>query len=252
MVMTLCPSNAALVYFIPVILRSSLLPPLLASPSTFKLDYSREHTQLLLDQVFNTAISGYVPNTKSADPEFGKALQCAAIDRARYKVNPVVPRSSACVKHFERYCWDPTNLPSVSQLPGRKLTFVDPDPEGVTAVTGFLSRSKVPLILAFLFLAFIVAALSAFLCVLKILLLVFELILNMVGPFFFFFCRILRKRRQHREAAYQKVMELHNEDEPPFLQHDQYRDDSNSESTQVYQLGRLQYEPFEPEPEERQ
>ena len=43
-----------------------------------------------------------------------------------------------------------------------------------------------------------------------------------------FFGRIWRKRRA-RQAAYHKVMELHEEDEPPFLQHNQYRDSATSE-----------------------
>jgi lysophospholipase len=106
-----------------------------------------------------------VPNSNSPDPNFGKCMQCVAIDRARYKLKPPLERSSVCTQCFQQYCFDRNNLPSISELPGRKLEFVDPDPQGVSAVSGFLSRSKVALILGFLALLLIVAGLSAFLCV---------------------------------------------------------------------------------------
>ena len=91
-----------------------------------------------------------------------------------------------------------------------------------------------PLILGFLGLALVVAAISTFLYVLFI-----------FSAFWCCFlwgfnsdvicCRILRKRRRSREAAYQKVVELHDEeDEPPFMQ---YRDNSEAE---MHALGRLQ------------
>jgi hypothetical protein len=51
-----------------------------------------------------------------------------------------------------------------------------------------------------------------------------------------FSCRIWRKRRA-RSSEYHKVMELHEEDEPPFFQHNQYRDSSASETP--YELRRL-------------
>jgi lysophospholipase len=104
-----------------------------------------------------------MPNTNSPDPNFGKCLQCVAIDRARYQVNPPLARSSICTQCFQQYCFDPNNLTSASELPGRKLAFVDPDPQGATAVTGFLSRSKLSLVLGFVGLFLLVAGLSAFL-----------------------------------------------------------------------------------------
>jgi hypothetical protein len=138
---------------------------LISSTVTFQLDYTPKHTELFLDQVHANVIGGFVPNTNSPDPNFGKCMQCAAIDRARYKLKPPLERSSVCTQCFQQYCFDRNNLPSISELPGRKLEFVDPDPQGVSAVSGFLSRSKVALILGFLALLLIVAGLSAFLCV---------------------------------------------------------------------------------------
>lgn len=106
-----------------------------------------------------------MPNTNSPDQNFGECLQCAAIDRARYNVNPPLARSSICTQCFQQYCFDPNNLTSSSALPGRKLNFVDPDPQGIAAVKGFLSRGKVALILSFVGLTLAIAAVSAFLCV---------------------------------------------------------------------------------------
>ncbi len=106
-----------------------------------------------------------MPNTNSPDPNFGKCMQCAAIDRARYKVNPPLTRSSFCTQCFQQYCFDPSNLTSSSDVPGRKLGFVNPDPQGVSAISTFLSRSKVALIISFIALLFVVAGLSTFLCV---------------------------------------------------------------------------------------
>jgi hypothetical protein len=40
-------------------------------------------------------------------------------------------------------------------------------------------------------------------------------------------------------------MELHDEDEPPFIQHNQYRDSSKSETQ--YELGRVPDQPYVPE-----
>ncbi len=106
-----------------------------------------------------------MPNTNSPDPNFGKCMQCAAIDRARYKVNPPLTRSSFCTQCFQQYCFDPSNLTSSSDVPGRKLGFVNPDPQGVSAISTFLSRSKVALIISFIALLLVVAGLSTFLCV---------------------------------------------------------------------------------------
>jgi hypothetical protein len=80
-------------------------------------------------------------------------------------VNPPPARSSICTQCFQQYCFDPNNLTSASALTGRKLQFVNPDPEGVSALSGFLSQSKVALILGFIGLLLVVAGLSVFLCV---------------------------------------------------------------------------------------
>lgn len=51
----------------------------------------------------------------------------------------MLPRSAQCDACFTRYCYDPANPPSADQLatPGRKVTFVDPDPQ-----QSFLEKNK--------------------------------------------------------------------------------------------------------------
>lgn len=145
--------------------RVTLILGLISSSGTFQLDYTPIHTVLFLDQVHANVIGGFLPNTNSPDPNFGKCLQCVAIDRARYKLKPPVEQSSVCAQCFQQYCFDPNNLTSSSELPGRKLAFANPDPQGLSAVSGFLSHAKVALILGFLALLLLVAGLSAFLYV---------------------------------------------------------------------------------------
>jgi len=106
-----------------------------------------------------------MPKTNSPDPNFGKCLQCAAVDRARYKVNPLLARSSFCTQCFQQYCFDPNNLTSSSALPNRKLNFVNPDPDGLSGTLGFLSRNKVPIILGFIGLFICITVSCVFLCV---------------------------------------------------------------------------------------
>ena len=111
-------------------------------------------------------IGGFLPGTNSPDPNFGKCTQCAAIDRARFKASPPLPRSAFCQACFAQYCFDPNNLTSAAvQLPGRRLAFVDPDPQGVSALTGFLSDSKLSIVLGFVAAGVVVAAICAFLYV---------------------------------------------------------------------------------------
>ncbi|KAF5389496.1 hypothetical protein D9757_004325 [Collybiopsis confluens] len=114
-----------------------------ANTGTFQLQYSPKQQQVLFDQVHSNTISGFVPNTNEADPNFGKCLQCAAVDRARYKLDPVVNRSDFCQTCFKQYCFDPKNPPSLSEVPNRKQTFVDPDPQGLG---NFLSENESKLI----------------------------------------------------------------------------------------------------------
>lgn len=137
----------------------------LSSTPTGKFDYSEKHTQLFLDQAQANVIGGFMPNTNSFDPNFGKCMQCAAIDRARYKVDPPLSRSSFCTQCFQQYCFDPKNLTSSSELPDRKLRFVDPDTGGLSLVFWFLSQNKVPIILGFVGLFISIAVLCVFLCV---------------------------------------------------------------------------------------
>ncbi|KAK1221741.1 hypothetical protein PQX77_015440 [Marasmius sp. AFHP31] len=113
-----------------------------ANTATFRLTYTLKHSQLMFDQVHNNAISGFVPNTNDADPNFGKCVQCAAIDRARLKVQPNIARSDFCSKCFKQYCYDKQNPPKLSEVPNRKLEFVDPDPQGVDRLSGFLGKNK--------------------------------------------------------------------------------------------------------------
>ena len=102
---------------------------------TLKLSYTDEHTLLFLEQAFNSTTSGFVPGELGPDPEWPTCLQCAAVDRQRYKQSNngggVLPRSAQCEACFTRYCFDPANPPSADQLatPGRQVTFVDPDPQ---------------------------------------------------------------------------------------------------------------------------
>jgi len=142
----------------------SSLPPISSTPND-RFDYSQKHTQLFLDQAQANVIGGFMPNTNSPDPNFGKCMQCAAIDRARYKVDPSLSRSSFCTQCFQQYCFDPSNLTSSSVLPNRKLEFVDPDPGGVDLVLRFLSRNKIPIILGFVGLFISIAVLCVFLWV---------------------------------------------------------------------------------------
>ncbi|KAJ3823123.1 phospholipase B [Lentinula raphanica] len=116
-----------------------------ANTGTFQLQYTPKQQQVLFDQVHNNTIAGFVPNTNDADPNFGKCLQCAAVDRARYKIAPpaVMNRSDFCQTCFTQYCFDQTNPPSLSEVPNRKQIFVDPDPQGLL---NFLSENKNKLI----------------------------------------------------------------------------------------------------------
>src|SRR5258708_35207568 len=116
---------------------------LISSTFTLQLDYTPKHTKLFLDQVHANAIGGFMPKTNSPDPNFGKCLQCAAVDRARYKVNPLLARSSFCTQCFQQSCFDPNNLTGSSALPNRKLTFVSPDPEALSISSWFLPSTTV-------------------------------------------------------------------------------------------------------------
>ena len=112
------------------------------STGTFKIEYTPLHSRLFVDQAHTNTISGFLPKSKAADPGWGACLQCAAIDRARYKQSPVLPRSDFCAKCFKQYCFDPASPPDGSLVIGRKLAFVDPQPTGFSKLGLFFKRNK--------------------------------------------------------------------------------------------------------------
>ena len=103
----------------------------LLSSGTFKLTYATWHTTQFLSQARATAIDGFLDGQLGADPGYGTCLQCAAVDRARFKTNPVTPRSDICSNCFQKYCYDPSNPPPEGQIVGRRFKFKDPDPFGM-------------------------------------------------------------------------------------------------------------------------
>ncbi|KAF9461302.1 phospholipase B [Collybia nuda] len=136
----------------PLVIYLPNAPPLngddpVTNTATFTLTYTLKHTSLFLDQAHLNAISGFTPRSTAPDLLYGTCLQCAAIDRARLKVSPPLPRSKACTTCFQRYCYDPQHPPSKADLPpGRKFTFVDPDPQGFARLGNFFARNKFALI----------------------------------------------------------------------------------------------------------
>ncbi|KAF9502000.1 phospholipase B [Pleurotus eryngii] len=174
--------------------------------ATFTLSYTQKHQKLFFDQVFNLTTQGFTPNSQLPDPNFGVCLQCAAIDRARLKITPIPSRSAICTQCFQQYCFDPQNPPSKSALPGRKLAFVDPDPQGLTKVNGFLSSNMYKLIGG-------LAGLVGFL---------FVLILGLLW---------WRKRRE-RKTEYHQVSGLHDDDDAPWKRYS----DSNTKTHEAYEM----------------
>jgi len=115
----------------------------------------------MFDQIHANMLAGFVPGTNDADPNWGKCLQCAAIDRARFKVRPNIARSPQCSACFKQYCYDPENPPSKDALPGRIQNFVDPDPQ--PSATGFIVRTRYALLGGFIGLVAFIGGLSFFL-----------------------------------------------------------------------------------------
>ncbi|RXW14305.1 hypothetical protein EST38_g11554 [Candolleomyces aberdarensis] len=153
-----------------------------ANTATFQLTYTIKHTRKMFDQIHNNLLAGWVPNSNGADPNWGTCLKCAAIDRARLK----------------QYCYDPANPTNKSQLPNRKLEFVDPDPQGIDRLGGFFSRSKFALIGAAIGLVVLIAALT--------------------------FGLLWWKKRKNQEAEYKKLLNDPGWDaEPLFMQHATHR-----------------------------
>lgn len=118
-----------------------------------------------MNQAQNMTTSGFLPNLEGADKNFGTCFQCAAIDRARYKVSPTIARSDICTNCFKQYCFNPDSPPDKSAIVGRKYEFKDPDPQGVTKVKGFFSRHKAPIIAGVVILAVLIIASIFILCV---------------------------------------------------------------------------------------
>ncbi|KLO12267.1 phospholipase B [Schizopora paradoxa] len=152
----------------PLVIYMPNAPPLngdnpVTNTDTFKIQYTAKHSLIFLDQVHNNTIGGFVPNQLGPDPNWGKCLQCAAIDRARLKVTPTIGRSDICTTCFKQYCFNPQNPPNASEIVGRKYTFVDPDPQGVSKVEGFLGNNKAPFIVGLVLLFLLIIAAVFFL-----------------------------------------------------------------------------------------
>ncbi|KAJ3725767.1 phospholipase B [Lentinula raphanica] len=99
--------------------------PYTNAPTT-QLQFEVNETQNILDQAYANTIGGFVPNANTPDPNWGRCLQCAAVDRSRSKASPTIERSAFCATCFSQYCYDPSNLSSSSELPNRKLTYAGP------------------------------------------------------------------------------------------------------------------------------
>lgn len=129
----------------PLVLYLPNAPPVdgsapVTNTNTFKLQYTTQHTEVFLDQAYATTVDGFVPNNTGKDSNWPRCLQCAAIDRARYKTNPVTPRSSFCQTCFTQYCYNATNPPSKAELPNRQHNNTEP---GVVATRSGAISAKV-------------------------------------------------------------------------------------------------------------
>jgi lysophospholipase len=168
------------------------------STDTFKIQYTQKHTSLFIDQAYQNSISGFKPNSLGADPNWGKCLQCAAIDRSRFKLSPVPDRSQFCAQCFQQYCFDPAHPPSKDEIPGRKSTFKDPDPQGLDKVTEEFAAHKGLFALVAVGIAALLGALIGI-------------------------CICLRKRRKAREHVYKPVVDQEPWRKPPALQGSTYK-----------------------------
>ncbi|KAI0766492.1 phospholipase B [Irpex lacteus] len=136
----------------PLVLYLPNSPPVngddpVTNTGTFQIDYTQKHSRLFIDQAHTNTISGFLEKAAFADPQWGTCLQCAAVDRSRFKLSPPIPRSLTCAQCFDRYCFDPSHPPDGSLVVGRKIDFVDPSPEGLGRVTKFLKDNVVPLVI---------------------------------------------------------------------------------------------------------
>lgn len=70
-----------------------------------------------------------------------------------------------CTQCFSQYCYDPSNPPSASALPGRDYVYSNPDLSGVSKVEAFLSRDKGAIIGGAVAVVIVVGGGIAFMCV---------------------------------------------------------------------------------------
>lgn len=115
----------------------------------FKTSYSTILQTDFFSQSFLSATCGFVPNSTTQDTNFPICLKCAAIDRARNKTSPPIPRSEICQQCFTRYCFNPSNPPTNKDFPGRKFVFVDPGPpSSLTKFEDFIRKHGIQLFIA--------------------------------------------------------------------------------------------------------
>ncbi|OCH93717.1 phospholipase B [Obba rivulosa] len=152
----------------PILIYMPNSPPLtgdnpVTNTGTFKLSYTALHTQLFLEQTQQNTIGGFLADSNIPDPDFGKCVQCAAIDRARFRLSPAPARSDYCAQCFTHYCFDPSDPPSSDELPGRKLVFVDPQPTGFSKIEDLFKDHKAAWIGGGVALIFVLIGLIGFL-----------------------------------------------------------------------------------------
>ena len=145
-----------------------------------------------------------MPNTTEPDPNWGKCLQCAALDRARLKLNPPPRRSDTCTRCFMQYCYDPNQPPSASEVPSRDYVYKNPDPGGVNKVEEFLSRNKDAIIGGAVGVSVLIASGIAFMCVSS----------SRPWDWADLARRFWWRKRRERKNRYSRVHELREDDEP--------------------------------------
>lgn len=98
----------------------------ISSAPTGQVQFQVNETQVILNQAYENTIGGFVPNSNQPDPNWGKCLQCAVVDRSRLNVRPTIERSAFCTKCFTQYCYNPAKLTSSAELPNRQLDYAGP------------------------------------------------------------------------------------------------------------------------------
>ncbi|KAH0827839.1 phospholipase B [Lanmaoa asiatica] len=177
----------------PLIIYIPNSPPLdgsypASNTGDLQFTYSPLQTAVFINQAFQNTLGGFKPNTNSPDPNWGRCLQCAALDRARLRFTPPPQRSDFCAQCFSQYCYDPSYPPSANELPSRNFVYLNPDPGGLDKVERFLSRNKGGIIGGAVAVALLIAG----------------------GIAFIFWWR----KRKERKSRYSRVDELRDDDEP--------------------------------------